>query len=43
MTSTTTDYAHLLGESRSHDRRFVKAITTAYRQAFCLAASRVHD
>lgn len=33
----------MLGESRSHDAKFVSAITTAYRQAFQQAAKEVHD
>jgi tripeptide aminopeptidase len=42
-TNVVTDYAHLRGEARSHDRRFVKAITAAYRKAFRTAALRVED
>jgi tripeptide aminopeptidase len=40
-TNVVTDYVHLFGESRSHDRRFAKAITDAYRQAFRRAAAAV--
>jgi tripeptide aminopeptidase len=42
-TNVVTDYAHLRGESRSHDPRFVKQITRAYRDAFRQAAARVTD
>ena len=42
-TNVVTDYAHLRGESRSHDPRFVKAITAAYRRAFRAAALKVCD
>jgi tripeptide aminopeptidase len=31
------------GEARSHEMRFVKAITAAYREAFRAAAGRVRD
>ena len=42
-TNVVTDYALIRGESRSHDPRFVKAITTAYRDAFRRAAGRVRS
>lgn len=42
-TNVVTDYVHLLGESRSHDARFAKAITAAYKAAFRSAASQVRD
>ncbi len=42
-TNVVTDYALLRGESRSHDPRFVKAITTAYRDAFRRAADQVRS
>jgi tripeptide aminopeptidase len=42
-TNVVTDYVHIHGESRSHDARFAKAITAAYRQAFQAAATRVRD
>jgi tripeptide aminopeptidase len=42
-TNVVTDYAHLTGEARSHDRRFIKTIVKAYRDAFAGAASRVLD
>jgi tripeptide aminopeptidase len=40
-TNVVTDYALLRGEARSHDRRFVSAITAAYRTAFQTAARQV--
>jgi tripeptide aminopeptidase len=40
-TNIVTDYVQILGESRSHDSRFVRAITKAYQTAFCAAAERV--
>src|SRR5262249_54505146 len=42
-TNVVTDYVLLRGESRSHDLGFIKAITDAYKEAFCAAAGRVHD
>ncbi|HEY1859071.1 MAG TPA: M20/M25/M40 family metallo-hydrolase [Gemmataceae bacterium] len=42
-TNVVTDYARLTGESRSHEPRFFRAITAAYRDAFCAAAQQVHD
>jgi tripeptide aminopeptidase len=42
-TNVVTDYALIRGESRSHDPRFVKAITTAYRDAFRRAAGQVRS
>jgi tripeptide aminopeptidase len=42
-TNVVTDYVVLQGESRSHDLRFIKAITDAYQAAFCAAAERVRD
>jgi tripeptide aminopeptidase len=42
-TNVVTDYVHIQGESRSHDARFAKAITRAYRDAFASAASQVTD
>ncbi|MHC4102130.1 MAG: M20/M25/M40 family metallo-hydrolase [Planctomycetota bacterium] len=38
-----TDLVHVTGESRSHDSRFLSAITTAYRRAFERAAKSVRD
>jgi tripeptide aminopeptidase len=40
-TNIVTDYVHIRGEARSHDARFAKAITQAYRTAFLQAADRV--
>ena len=42
-TNVVTDYVHIQGESRSHDARFVRAITKAYQDAFCMAAKKVAD
>ena len=40
-TNVVTDYVRVRGESRSHDAKFVKEITAAYRMAFKKAASTV--
>jgi tripeptide aminopeptidase len=40
-TNVVTDYVHIHGESRSHDARFAKKITRAYRDAFAKAAGRI--
>ena len=42
-TNVVTDYVHIRGEARSHDVRFVQAITRAYRDAFQRAARAVRD
>jgi tripeptide aminopeptidase len=42
-TNVVTDYVHIHGESRSHDARFAKAITAAYREAFRAAETQVRD
>ena len=42
-TNVVTDYAYIKGESRSHDPRFVKKITAAYRDAFRQAAGKIKD
>ena len=42
-TNVVTDFVHLHGESRSHDARFFRAITRAYRAAFTSAAEQVRD
>ena len=42
-TNVVTDYAHVRGESRSHDPAFVKDIVAAWRAAFLNAAGRVKD
>ena len=40
-TNVVTDYVKVRGESRSHDAKFFKEITAAYKQAFVDAAERV--
>jgi tripeptide aminopeptidase len=42
-TNVVTDFVRVYGESRSHDPRFVRAITSAYRDAFKRAAGAVRD
>jgi tripeptide aminopeptidase len=42
-TNVVTDYVLMRGEARSHDSRFVRAITDAYRDAFARAAAEVLD
>jgi tripeptide aminopeptidase len=42
-TNVVTDYAHLRGEARSHNTKFVKEIVKAYREAFGNAAGQVLD
>jgi tripeptide aminopeptidase len=42
-TNVVTDYVLVRGEARSHQPRFVKAITAAYREAFRNAARHVCD
>jgi tripeptide aminopeptidase len=42
-TNVVTDFALVRGESRSHDTRFIGAITAAYRGAFQRAARQVCD
>jgi len=42
-TNVVTDYVKVQGESRSHDTKFISAITTAYRSAFQKAAKEVRD
>src|SRR5205823_1416380 len=42
-TNVVTDYVHVKGESRSHDPKFFKAITAAYKEAFERAAAEVTD
>ena len=42
-TNVVTDYARALGESRSHDGKFFKEITKAYKAAFEKAAKRVKN
>ena len=40
-TNVVTDYVHVRGESRSHDAKFFREITKAYKGAFTNAARRV--
>lgn len=42
-TNQVTDRVSVIGESRSHDPRFVKVITETYRKAFERAARRVRN
>ncbi len=42
-TNVVTDYVKILGESRSHDSKFVRAITKSYESAFRNAAKKVVD
>jgi len=42
-TNVVTDFIHVKGESRSHDAKFVREITAAYKTAFTNAANRVKD
>src|SRR5215470_12021828 len=42
-TNVVTDYVHVRGESRSHDSKFVREITRAYKAAFEKAAGRVKN
>ncbi len=42
-TNVVTDFVHLKGESRSHDAKFFREITAAYKAAFTNAACKVRD
>jgi tripeptide aminopeptidase len=42
-TNVVTDFVHVKGESRSHDARFVREISAAYKAAFDRAAKTVKD
>ncbi|MGD9804543.1 MAG: M20/M25/M40 family metallo-hydrolase [Hyphomicrobiaceae bacterium] len=42
-TNVVTDYVKVKGESRSHDAKFFKEITAAYKQAFAEAANDVKN
>lgn len=42
-TNVVTDFVHVKGESRSHDMKFVKEITAAYKSAFATAVAAVTD
>ena len=40
-TNVVTDYVHVRGECRSHDAKFFKEITAAYKSAFATAAKAI--
>src|SRR5262245_9798981 len=42
-TNVVTDFVHVKGESRSHDAKFVREISAAFKAAFTAAAGRVKD
>jgi tripeptide aminopeptidase len=42
-TNVVTDFVHVKGESRSHDAKFVREITAAYKAAFAAAVAQVRD
>jgi len=42
-TNVVTDFVHVKGESRSHDAKFVRQITAAFKAAFTNAANLVKD
>lgn len=42
-TNVVTDFVHVKGESRSHDAKFVRDITAAFKSAFTAAAAKVKD
>jgi tripeptide aminopeptidase len=42
-TNVVTDFVHIKGESRSHDSKFFREITTAYKEAFAKAVNQVTD
>ena len=42
-TNVVTDFVHVKGESRSHDAKFVREISAAFKTAFTNAATRVKD
>jgi tripeptide aminopeptidase len=42
-TNVVTDFVHVKGESRSHDAKFVREITAAFKAAFTAAANKVKD
>src|SRR6476646_6339550 len=42
-TNVVTDYVHVRGESRSHDSKFFREITKAYKAAFEKAAKKVKN
>jgi tripeptide aminopeptidase len=42
-TNVVTDFVHVKGESRSHDAKFVREISAAFKTAFTSAAGKVKD
>ena len=42
-TNVVTDFVHVKGESRSHDAKFVREISAAFKAAFTAAAAKVRD
>jgi tripeptide aminopeptidase len=42
-TNVVTDAVHVKGESRSHDAKFVRQISAAFKTAFTAAAAKVKD
>jgi tripeptide aminopeptidase len=42
-TNVVTDFVHVKGESRSHDAKFVRQISAAFKSAFTAAAAKVKD
>jgi len=42
-TNVVTDFVHVKGESRSHDAKFVRQISAAFKSAFTAAAGKVKD
>ena len=42
-TNVVTDFVHIKGESRSHDAKFVREISAAFKRAFDAAAKKVKD
>src|SRR5262245_38155928 len=42
-TNVVTDFVHVKGESRSHDAKFVREISAAFKAAFTTAAGKVKD
>jgi tripeptide aminopeptidase len=42
-TNVVTDFVHIKGESRSHDAKFVREISAAFKLAFESAAKKVKD
>ena len=42
-TNVVTDFVHVKGESRSHDAKFVREISAAFKTAFTKAAGKVKE